>query len=89
MAPAKGKVKVRARVLAHVDQASTDKKVIVPETKLAPMKLQATLDPTLTALVQRLKAISQETGHGPGSIRIMPKSMPTSHSCACGCSCCC
>jgi hypothetical protein len=81
--------KVLARVLTEVDDSSViDKATIVPVKKLDAIKQGAKLDPKLTALVQRLKALSKETDHGPGHIRIMPKKMPNPQNCACGCDCC-
>jgi hypothetical protein len=56
----------------------------------AAPKPNAKLDPKGTALIRRMKEISQQAKdvEHVGSIRIMPKNLPPSDQCACMCECC-
>ena len=53
-------------------------------------KPNAKLDPKGTALIKRMKEISQQSKdvEHVGSIRIMPKNLAPSDQCACMCECC-
>ena len=56
----------------------------------ATPKPNAKLDPRGTALIKRMKEVSQQAKdvEHVGTIRIVPKNLAPSDSCACMCCCC-
>jgi hypothetical protein len=79
----------KVRMIGEAGAVPFDKSmVVVPPDNTQKIKLHAKLDPKLTKLVQQMKEPAQQSPHGPGHIRIMPKQALPANNCACGCSCC-
>jgi hypothetical protein len=68
----------------------SSEELIMPSTLEAAPKPNAKLDPRGTALIKRMKEVSQQAKdvEHVGTIRIMPKNLAPSDSCACMCECC-
>jgi hypothetical protein len=78
----------KVRVVGKAGSVPFDRKmVVVPTDDTQRIKVGASLDPKLTALVQQMKELAQQTPHGAGHIRVMPPGVLPDNNCACGCSC--